>query len=356
MRNVVIIDFSMASLTEVSYYTRRGVKIFIALAIAIILTPLIVRGIRKIYLALNPPAPPPPTVRYGKLPKLKFLLPEEAYKPTFRLETVDGQLPQLPTVGKVYLVEVDKSRLLQLDRVKVKARILGFAQEPEQIDDQSYRFTRPDFPAELTANLIYNTYAYKYNWTLEQSLFGAQDVPLNEPAYQEAKNFWQSLGLLPVDLAEGAAKFSYLAAQPPEMIPVSSLSEANFIRVDMYRANKDDLRFVYTRGQASPVNITLSGLTDRSKRVIEANYTYSKTVDNDSATYPLKTVQQTWDELRQNGGAVVQKAGDQVVIRKVSLAYYESEQPQEFLQPVYVFEGDGDFMAYVAAVDSTYQD
>ena len=46
--------------------------------------------IGRIYLTINPPPPPAPTVKYGKLPKMVFPDADVNYKPSFRLETIEG--------------------------------------------------------------------------------------------------------------------------------------------------------------------------------------------------------------------------------------------------------------------------
>jgi hypothetical protein len=66
-------------------------------------------------------------------------------------------------------------------------------------------------------------------------------------------------------------------------------------------------------------------------------------------------VDQAWKELVSGGGFIAKRTTEnQVVVRKVSLAYFEANEQQAFLQPVYVFEGDGGFTAYVQAVDHSY--
>jgi len=45
-----------------------------------------------------------------------------------------------------------------------------------------------------------------------------------------------------------------------------------------------------------------------------------------------------------------------IVIRNVSLAYYDADQPQNFLQPIYVFEGDNNFIGFVPAVSSQWME
>lgn len=344
----------MATLTEVSFYTRRFIKYGSVVLVVLMLLPLVWRGLVAVYLKINPPPPAAPTVAYGKIAKPALPSGDTAYKPSYRLETVDGKLPVLPNVARVYLVDVNKSRLLQLDHVKSQARTLGFTGEPEKIDEQTYKFTHPTLPATLTVNIIYNQYTYKYDWTADQTLFSAAQVPNNDQAFLAAKNFWQTLDLLGADLADGSAKYSYFAAQPPAMIATVSLSEANFIRVDMFRSAKDKMPFVTPSGQNSPVYVIFSGSTDRSRSVVEASYLYSNLIADDFATYPLRTVAAAWDELSKGGGYVAHAGGANVVVRKAYLAYFESDTPQEFVQPVYVFEGDGGYMGYVTALDASY--
>lgn len=345
----------MADLAEVSYYTRKAVKWGAIGLVVILLAPVVWRGIRAVYLKIWPPPPPPPTVAYGSLPQLAFPPADKDYQPVLRLETIDGKLPKLPPIGNVYVVNVNKSRLLELDRVKARVKSLGFTAEPQEVDEQTYKFVHPVIPATLTVDVIYNSYQYRYDWTLDQELYAALAVPNADQAFLEAKSFFQALGVLGSDLASGKPRVAYFAAQPPQMVPTGSLSEANFIRVDLWRSDRDDLPWVTTRGDISPVNITFSGVSDRSKKVVEANLRYSQVIEGNLATYPLKTVDQAWNELQQGQGHVAIKAGSQVIVRQVYLAYYEADGPQEFVQPVYVFAGDGGYLAYIEAIDPAYQ-
>ena len=81
-------------------------------------------------------------------------------------------------------------------------------------------------------------------------------------------------------------------------------------------------------------------------------------ISDETATYPLKKSKEAWEELK-DGKAYVASPGDgrtQVVIRKVFLGYYDSEEYQSYLQPIFVFEGDGNFVAYVPAVNPQWQE
>ncbi len=346
----------MATLTEVSFYTRRIIKWSIIVILVVMITPIMWRLTKKIYLALWPPPPPPPTVRYGKLPALAWDLPKESYKPQMRLETKQGALPTLADIGRVYFVETSKSRILALDKIKVKAKTLGFSQNPVQINERTYKFTHTLESSSLVVDIIADKLTYKYDWEQDAQISTANVILDQNQIISESKSFFQNLGLLPSDISDARINITYLTVLGENIIPSIAPSEANFVRADLYRADRDNLKFVTASAVSSPINITFGSGKNQSRKIILANYNYSKLLDNDFATYPLKSVQSAWDELTAGGGYIAKSAGTTVVVRQASLAYFEPNYPQRFLQPVYVFEGDGGFTAYIQAVIPEYVD
>ncbi len=306
--------------------------------------------IKKVYLMLNPPPPPPPTVRYGKLPKLVFPEAPNFATPEYKLETISGGLPALANMGRVYAVGINKSRLLTLDRMKTRAQSLGFKDDPVELDERTYRFSHPAAPIEMIFDVISGAISYKYDWTRDKSAAKIYNVPIGDGAVSEAKSFLRKVGALSDDINNGTSGVKYLVATGSAMMPAVSAYEANFVRVDLYRADKDGMKMVTVGGDSSPVNIILSGQTGDG-RTIQANYYYSQVLDDDYATYPLVPVTDAWNNLVAGGGFIAKRtSNNQIVIRRVSLAYFESNEPQKFLQPVYVFEGDAGFLAYVPAI------
>jgi hypothetical protein len=86
---------------------------------------------------------------------------------------------------------------------------------------------------------------------------------------------------------------------------------------------------------------------------MENNY---HAVDYDQVhTYPLRDVQSAWRTLQAGEGYVAQRGlNDMAIVRQVYLGYYDDFEEQSYLQPVYVFEGDGGFLGYVPAIDPRY--
>lgn len=340
----------MATLTEVSLVARKVIRYGSIALVVLILFPGFLKIAKQIYLKINPPPPPAPTVRYGKLPKLDFPeMPAEA-TPEYTLETIEGGLPKLETQAKVFVVGINKSRLLTLNRVKQKVGTLGFINEPIQTDEQTYLFIHPKNGSQLSYNVVSGSFFYKYDWTLDKAIFQSHNIPIGSEAISTAKDFLNSVGSLSEDLVSGNGKFIYLVASGSAVFPTDSVYDANFVRVDLFRANKDKLRVVTVGGDTSPIEVMISGLSD-AKRIVQANFQYSQILENDFATYPLITVQQAWNNLLAGQGYIAKRTTPKVTVRRVTLAYFESNQPQKFLQPVYLFEGDAGFMGYVQAVD-----
>ena len=72
-------------------------------------------------------------------------------------------------------------------------------------------------------------------------------------------------------------------------------------------------------------------------------------------TYPLRDPRTAWNIIKSGEGYIASYDGEgQAVIRTVKLGYYDDFEEQEYLQPVYVFEGDNDFIGYVSALDPQY--
>lgn len=353
----------MATLTEVSAVARKSIKWGTIVLVIMALIPGTISLIKKIYTMMNPPPPPPPTVRYGKLPRLMFPLSPNFATPEYKLETVTGSLPAMPNVAKVYPVGINKSRLLVLDRMTARATQVSLTNEPIQLNDRIYRYTSPQGPIEMIFDVITESLSYKYDWTLNKIAYQNTPVPIGDSAINEAKRFLETLGALPEDVANGQTKMVYLAATASAMVPVVSPYEANFVRVDFFREKKEEkipgisqavsMNFVTVGGDTSPINVIISG-SQGPGRVIQANYYYSQILGEDFATYPLKPVNNAWQELISGGGFIAKRTSEnKVTVRHVSLAYFEANEQQDFLQPVYVFDGDGGFLAYVQAVDES---
>jgi hypothetical protein len=351
----------MPSLTETAHYTRKILKYGTIALIILVVFRFSLNLFKKTWQRLRPPPPPAPTIAFGKLPAL--LLPESqagGKQLSFRLETIGGGLPSLPETGKVYFMPKTRPNLLALDRAKQQARKMGFTTQPEAIGETRYRWLTQTAPV-TTLEMDINTgnFSLRYNYENDPEVLAEKKLPNNQEAAQEAKNFLTSNGLLQADLENGTAEFEYLRFSAPDLTPVASLSEADFIRVNLFRANLDNLPILPPNPKKSSISFLFSGARAAGKRIAEISYTYFLIETETFATYPLRSVTHAWNQLQANEGFVVylgQNETNQITIRQVYLAYFDSTEPQLYLQPIYVFKGDRNFYAYVPAIDPEWQE
>jgi len=350
----------MVNLTQTAYWTRKTLKFGAILIGVIIFLRITFSLVNSVWKKIHPAPPPPPTVAFGKLPKLNFSQSNSGTKLTFKLETIQGGLPKLSTVSKVYFIPKEGPNLLALDRANQMAKKFGFSTQPQQISEKVYRWTTGSTPS-TTLDIDINTenFHLAYDYQNDQEILKSKDLPTSQEAAQEAKNFLANNGLLTDDLATGSAEIVYLKFTPPNLTPAVSLSEADFVRINLFRSDLDGLKVLPPNPKNSMISFLFSGLRTLGKRIIEINYTYYPIETETFATYPLKITQTAWQEL-QGGSGYIANLGEnqdgQITVRNVYLAYFDSDQPQNFLQPIFVFEGDRNFVGYVSAIDSKWTD
>lgn len=351
----------MATLTETAYYTRRSIAIGGILLVGFIVVKISFNLAKNIWSKLNPPPPPPPTMAFGKLPKIKF--PDKSSdEPTpelsFRLETIEGSLPALPNIGKVYFMPIGKANLLALERTSEKVRKMGFTTQPQGLNESTYRWTSKDSPpVTLEMNIYTGKLHLRYPYEIDQELLTSKNLPSNEQAKAEAKNFLKNNQFLTAELEEGETQLSYWDLAPSGLVPVLSLSEADFIRADLFRANLDELKILPANPKESLVNFLFSGSRQSNKRTVEIEYTHFPVEKESFATYPLKPIATAWQEMQGKKGYIAhlgENQNGQIVIRRIYLAYYDPGESQNYLQPIYVFEGDREFFGYVPAMASEW--
>jgi hypothetical protein len=190
------------------------------------------------------------------------------------------------------------------------------------------------------------------DWSVDPNYFVVKQLPKDSEAINEVKNYLKRASLVPSDLDRGEAKLTYLIASGNSYRQTISLSEADFVRIDLFRAPiKTEFSAVTPDPNQGVVRGVVSG-NENGGRIVNLSYNYYPVDYETSATYPLKEVGTAWLELQQQRGYVAQldSAVEQVIVRRIYLGYFDAFEPQEYLQPVYVFTGDNNFVGYVPAL------
>ena len=150
--------------------------------------------------------------------------------------------------------------------------------------------------------------------------------------------------------SEEKTKIELFSINTEVLGPATSLSRARLISVSFFQADKDEMKIVYPGGDISPMNLVI-GSGERDAEVLNARFFYQK-ISEESATYPIKTSEEAFDELKNGKGHIINHTGNNlnIVIKNVYLGFYAEGKQQQYLMPVIVFEGNNNFKAYVSAV------
>jgi hypothetical protein len=206
-------------------------------------------------------------------------------------------------------------------------------------------------------NIITGLFSISYNINENPSVLNGIP-PSSDSASNQVQSFLRGGKFLTKDLQKGVSTTEYLKTEGGKFIPAVSLSDAQLTKVNLFRkpygANEEVNAVTPEMPQANIWFIIAGG---SGKPIIAGEYHYFAIDDTKSATYPLKTSDVAWEELK-SGKTFIANSGDNpsgdITIRKVYLAYYDAGQYAEYYQPVVVFEGDNDFYAFVPAITDEY--
>lgn len=351
----------MASLTQVAISVRKTIRYGIFFVIFLIVGRIALGAALNLYRKINPPPPPPPTVKFGKLPKLPFPtledrggIPNPAL--TFSLETAEGGLPTLSPQASVYFMPKLASNLLSLQVAQDKAAALGFTPVGQEVSETLYKFPHKTEHSELLMNIVTGIFSISFDLKSDSSPLSRRP-PAPEVAAAQVRSYLSSADLLPEDLT-GETTHEFLKQEGDSLVPALSLSEASLIKVNFFRKSYDNLSSLTAEPIEANVWFMVSGLPERNKQMIAAEFHYFPVDESQFSTYPLKTSQDAWNELSAGNAYIASTGlnveGGQVKIRDIYLAYYDPGQPTEFFQPIIVLEGDKGFIAYIPAVTPDY--
>jgi hypothetical protein len=181
-------------------------------------------------------------------------------------------------------------------------------------------------------------------------------LPEEFEALDRLRKFVGSANLLEPDIATGSGQVTFLRSIGGELKSAFSLSDANFLQIDLNRSPIDQQYQVYTSDpERGIVSAKLSAAYTGNNSIVEINYNHRRVDYLNFETYPLRSLRSAWNLVQSGDAYVLNPQGvTEAVVREYELAYYDSFEEQKYLQPIYVFKGDGGFMAMVPAVDLNY--
>ncbi|MDO8487351.1 MAG: hypothetical protein Q7S45_03595 [Candidatus Curtissbacteria bacterium] len=335
----------MITLTNFASFWRRA-SVFTALGIGgiLILFVLFLFG-KSIRNSLFPPPPPTAIVAFGKLPKTDF---SDGIRQqgtiNYKIETISGELPQLSTSAKVFAISASNSSFGKLEDVKKKAQSIGFTLAP-QIIPQGFRFVDAK-----DSSRIFTVDSSSGDFLYQTSLQGISKPKSTDDAIGTARTFFNNFNLSDKEFPYNRVYTTNLKFSASDLVPASSLSSSDLVRVDFYRADVDKLPILPIADGKSQV---VAQVTD--KGIVGAKMNIYNLERFKFATYPLKGVTKAYTEL-QNGQGVfnANSSSDTFEITNINLGYVESSKTSQYLTPVYIFTSRGSLKAFIDAVDDAW--
>lgn len=341
----------MATLTEASILSKRTFRITVITIASVLVIFLVFTLAKKIKENFVLPPPIPATVAFGKLPVPNLtegVTPPAGIK--YSTETVTGDLPRLPTMAKVFVI--DQGRLIFGGLEKAKSTVIrvGFSNQPVSVTPTVATFVDPNNEyRRLTIDLISG------NFSLESDYLTDEEIASSNPRHPEnaqslAISFMGNFGLDTEEYPREKAAIIKYKIENGSLEETPALLDTNLFGVNFIRSDLDDLPIIL-----SNTDIPKSWALVSENKVVAAIYHPQAIQKHRFATYPLKGIKKAFNDLK-NGKAAYNKPfwGETFSIREVFLGYVETEKFQGFLQPVYLFRGDAGLMAYVPAIDEKW--
>lgn len=338
------------TLTQAANITRRGILISISLIILGAAGAIGYNIWHQRYLDSLPPVEEKPEMKFGTLPKLIFPSSNvSSSNYSYTLDTVTGGLPQTPKLLKVYFIPQSGISLMAPDRSRKLAESLGFAIGPEVLSSTSYKFI-DESGGQLLIDLTSGNFSFQRRMLLKNLIEGKSEkestssISLNDFSDQskiaaDFKNLLLSKNLLTQDLSSGRSNVLFDNGSNKESATVS-----------IWPTDFDNLPIITSSFNHSLIRAKVNNKEEENDKYSEVNYTFWIIDKTTYSTYPLKTAEQAFSDLKAGLGFVsLEPKKPQVSISSVYLAYFESEEYSPYLQPIFIFEGP-EFAAIVPSI------
>lgn len=345
----------MATLSQVTATTRKLLE-FIGIGIGAIILLVVLFNIGKAIKEIIAPTPPtPPTVAFGKLPSIIFPINTNMQPLTYSINTLTGALPSLSDRMTIYKLQQPQPNLVNLNKAKAIAATAGFRDDPSTLSDTSYRWTATNPDANLNESFTMDIQSFDFlfstSYLSNQTVLSGINMPDEDTAVKAATDFFSKVSPLPNNIDTSKTKTTLWSITNGQLTPATSVSNAQIIRVDFFPKNIEALPIYTSTPDDSFTYAFVASSDTNNPQIVEAQL-YHKIPTNDKATYPIKTAQQAFEDLKKGNGYIASAPDTttQISITNVSLGYYLDNNSQDFLLPIIVFQGDKGFFAYVPAL------
>lgn len=345
------------TLTEASYYSRKFapfvVFVFVVLMIffySIKLFLLVVSLNQPKVTYINPifKELKPPIIKNDATTSAGF---------SFVLDTIDGAPVSATETAQVFLLPQAKFQFDYLPKVYVMAKTLGFDTEIVKHKLVNNEAVFDDGTRHLAIDINTYNFRYDYDFKKDTELIDTLKTPDQDEAENSAVNFLKSIDKYPDEFTKGKTNSIFMAYDKisSSAAVVDNLQDANMIEIDFYRPDIGQYPVV-SSSYFNSQNYVVMMVTPNTTRIVSAQMKFFDKSDTQIGVYPLITGQKAYEELL-GGKAILVSSGTgkkDIIIKKMFLGYFDPDVYQDYLQPIYIFLGDDNFVSYVPAVSRQY--
>jgi len=345
------------TLTELSYYSRRSLP-FVIIFTLILFIVFYIFKLFFLYLDLNKPKKIITNTVFGKIKKPFIKEPVKTGQLNYILDTVEGEPTSASETAKVFFLPASATRFGYREKIYLIAKSMGFDTTVVKHKLVGKEASFNDDKQELTIDITNFNFSYQYQFTGDEAFFLNAFVPKRSEIENKGINFLKNIGRYPNELAQGKISppiYLFYDQATKNLSIVDNPNKANMVEIDFYRPDVDIFPIVSPTFFNSQNYLVMTFFGDEYK-VVKAQIKFFEKSDEEKGVYPLKTGQIAWDELKVGKGIIASAPQDSksITIKQMFFAYFDPDIYQEYLQPVYVFLGNGNFVGYVPAITDDY--
>ncbi|OGK21101.1 hypothetical protein A2866_02780 [Candidatus Roizmanbacteria bacterium RIFCSPHIGHO2_01_FULL_39_8] len=344
------------SLTELSYYLRKflpfGILILLIILILYYLVQLAILSIQpeqKTNISLDPV--------FGKIKPPILGKTTSSAGLNYTIDTLEGTPITATSSADVYFLPTSPVRFGYREKIYLMAKTLGFDTEVVKHKLEGKEAVFKDENQTLTIDITNFNFTYEYSFENHPDIFEGAQAPDKTISISNAIEFLKTVDRYPAELTQGktnAILIKYDPALRKIFLTKEELS-ANMIEIDFYRPDMGSY-IVVSPEYYNSQNYVMMVQSSSGYKIVKAQVHFYEKSEAQIGIYPIKTGDAAWQALKTGKGWAIQNPNvlRDVVIKEMFMGYLDPDIYQEYLQPVYVFLGENNFVAYVPAVADEY--
>lgn len=295
---------------------------------------------------------------FNKINRLEIKEATSSANFVFKLDNIEGQPITATMAAKVFFLPEVEPRFGYREKVYLIAKNIGFNTETMNYIRSKNEGIITDDKRKFVVDITNFNYKYDYNFEDDTNFFNDVMVPQKKTSEEKAIEFLKLIDRYPEDLAKGKTNVIFLLynSETKKLTTLENESEANLVEVDFYRPDIDEFPIVSPKYFNSQNFVLMAFYKDGSYKVLRSQIKFFEKSNDQVGIYPLISGDKAYEDLKSGNSFIITNPSDQrrITLKKMFLGYLDSDYNQNYLQPVYVFLGENNFVAYVQAVAGEY--